>query len=378
MGESAGRWRYSLAAIGLAGVGAFAVLATTTSIHVEDVLVSAGLPLAIYSLVAAYGLRLADRQTPTHVVRVATIAVGTTLGYLVLTTAFLALVGYDHGFLDAAHALSLGYGTASAGLAFGAVGGHHYVRQREQARELERANAELREQNERLDEFASILGHDLRNPLAVASGYVDLATETGNIEHLEDVRACHDRIDALVEQVLALARLERDPDAVTAVDVAGVATDALETVDIGDGELLVDVDATVCVERSDLRQVFENCYRNAAEHAGPDPTVRVTAVDDGAGFAIEDDGPGIPERERDTVFDRGYSNGDGTGLGLAIVGEIAATYEWTVDVDESAAGGARLEFRTSPRDADHPGPEEPSVADDDVDRGHRASVAPGT
>jgi len=377
MGEIAGRWRHSLAAIGLASVGAFAVLVVPASVGFEDALVSAGLPLAICCLVAGYGLRLADRETPTHVARVARVTVGSTLGYLALTAAFLGLVGHGHGFLGSMHAVYLGYGAASAGLAFGAVGGHHYVRQREQARELERANAELREQNERLDEFASILSHDLRNPLAVARGYVDLATETGNLDHLEDVRTCHDRIDALVEQVLALARTDRDPDAVTAVDVAGVATDALETVDLGDGEVLVDADGTVCAERSDLRQVFENCYRNAAEHAGPDPTVRVTTLDECAGFAIADDGPGIPERERDAVFDRGYSNGDGTGLGLAIVGEIAETYDWTVDVDEGVDGGARIAFRTGPGDETEAAAAERSVADDDVDPDRRRTAAPG-
>ena len=63
------------------------------------------------------------------------------------------------------------------------------------------------------------------------------------------------------------------------------------------------------------------------------------------GFYVEDDGPGIPEGERERVFEDGYSTVEGgTGFGLNIVREIARAHGWEVRVTESAAGGARFEI----------------------------------
>ena len=59
---------------------------------------------------------------------------------------------------------------------------------------------------------------------------------------------------------------------------------------------------------------------------------------------MEDDGPGIPEGEREQIFEFGYTNDGGTGLGLAIVREIARAHGWEVRATESAAGGARFEI----------------------------------
>ena len=74
-------------------------------------------------------------------------------------------------------------------------------------------------------------------------------------------------------------------------------------------------------------------------------TVTVGALDDG--FYVEDDGQGIPEADRNRVFEEGYSTSrDGTGFGLSIVSEFAAARGWTVSVTEGDAGGARLEILT--------------------------------
>jgi signal transduction histidine kinase len=344
-----------VALAGLAGVLVLAAYATVSDAAVGRVLLAGAVPVVGFGGVAVFGAYLA-RETPREHTRfVAGVGVATTVVALAVTGAFVALLEVSHGLMGSGLGFYVLYGTASAGLAGGVLVGHLHATQRRRTAQLQAANAELREQNERLDAFASIISHDLRNPLAVAAGYLELAREsdTGSDlddvtrEHLAEVAACHDRIETLVDQVLALARMERDPAAVSAVDVAGVATDALETVPLGDGELVVETTAVVEIERGDLRQVFENLYRNAVEHAGPDPTIRVCDLEDDAGFAVEDDGPGIPEGDRDAVFDRGFSDGDGTGLGLAIVSEVAATYDWDVTVTDGRDDGARFEFRVS-------------------------------
>ena len=111
------------------------------------------------------------------------------------------------------------------------------------------------------------------------------------------------------------------------------------TVETDDATLVADTDRLVRADRSRLRQLLENCIRNAVEHGGP--AVTVDDLDDG--FAVEDDGPGIPAAERDRVFEAGYSSAPGgTGLGLPIVQRVAEAHGWEVAVGESDDGGARF------------------------------------
>ncbi|MFC6952437.1 histidine kinase N-terminal 7TM domain-containing protein [Halorubellus litoreus] len=216
----------------------------------------------------------------------------------------------------------------------------------------------LERRNEQLDEFANVVSHDLRNPLGVAKGYAELAAETGDEDAIEEVRRALDRMDDLVEDVLALARNDRDAVDPEPVELAAAARSAWQSVETDAGTLDVTDDAVVLADRSRLLQAFENLFRNAMEHgatgtrsdggATDAPGVRVTVgvIDDDAGFFVADDGPGIPESDRDAVFESGYSTaGDGTGYGLAIVERVADGHGWRVHLAESVDGGARFEFR---------------------------------
>jgi signal transduction histidine kinase len=221
---------------------------------------------------------------------------------------------------------------------------------------LERADREetLREQqealeqhNERLEQFASVLSHDLRNPLAVAQGRLELLQEECDSEHIQPVVDAHDRIDQMIEDLLLLAREGRSITETEPVEVAAVARDAWRVVD-GDASLEIDCeDDQITADRARLRQLFENLFRNAIEHAGPEPTIRVGCSADG--FFVADDGPGIPTDQREQVFEFGYTgSGGGTGLGLAIVHEIVEGHGWSIDISESEAGGARFDVRVDP------------------------------
>ncbi|MFC7185421.1 PAS domain S-box protein [Halorubrum yunnanense] len=211
----------------------------------------------------------------------------------------------------------------------------------------------LRRQNERLDSFAGIVSHDLRNPLNVAQGRVDLAQMDADDddEHLDAAADALDRIESIVEHTLTLAREGETVGDTEPVSIAGVMANSWETVDTGNAELAVETDRDVSADPDRLRNLFENLLRNAAEHAGPDVTVRVGDLDDG--FYVADDGPGIPESVADDLFEAGQTDTEGnTGFGLAIVHEIAMAHGWTVAATESAAGGARFEFRGVERE--HP------------------------
>jgi PAS domain S-box-containing protein len=212
-----------------------------------------------------------------------------------------------------------------------------------------RRERELERQNEQLDRFASVVSHDLRNPLNVAEGYVASARETGDVDALADVEDAHERMRDIIDDVLDLARTGRTVTDVEPVDLARAAEQAWAAVDTGDAELVVSGDVTVQADESRLQQLLENLIRNAVQHGGDGVTVTVGPHENG--FYVADDGPGIPPDEREAVLEDGYTtHEDGTGFGLSIVTSIADAHGWTITVGESDAGGARFTFSGTDRD----------------------------
>ena len=211
--------------------------------------------------------------------------------------------------------------------------------------EAKRRQQRLEAQNERLDEFASIVSHDLRNPLSVANGRLELSMEECDSEHLEHVEAAHDRIGTLIDGLLTLAREGESVTDPEPVELRSLARECWGTVVTADATLAVSIEAetTILADRDRLKQLFENLFRNAIEHAGEDVTVTVGQNDHG--FYVEDDGPGVPESERRAVFEAGYSTrDDGTGLGLRIVEQIADAHGWAIEAKAGTDGGARFEI----------------------------------
>lgn len=226
----------------------------------------------------------------------------------------------------------------------------------------------LERQNRRLEEFASVVSHDLRNPLNVAEGYLELARETGNTDYLTRVATAHDRMNELVDDVLTLARGGNDIHEVDDLSLDSLVTEAWKTVDTQEATLdVVDRLGRVRADETRLRELLENLFRNGIEHgeraagrsASDDAegsrdderlasavTVRVGRLNDG--FYVEDDGPGIPEAERERVFDQGVTTSPGgTGFGLAIVRRVADAHGWTVSITDASDSdtGARFEIR---------------------------------
>ncbi|MFB6165905.1 MAG: PAS domain S-box protein [Haloarculaceae archaeon] len=205
---------------------------------------------------------------------------------------------------------------------------------RERERELER-------QNERLERFAAVVSHDLRNPLNVARMNLDLLSDA-DPEYVEPIDRAHDRMEQIIDELLTLAKTGQAVDERTAVDLDAVAADAWDHVETADATLSVETTATVEADPNRLQQLFENLARNAVEHGGDEVAVTVGALE--GGFYVADDGPGIPSEERERVFESGFTTADGgTGLGLAIVSEIVEAHGWDAAVTESADGGARFE-----------------------------------
>jgi len=209
---------------------------------------------------------------------------------------------------------------------------------------------ELEEKTQRLEEFASIVSHDLRNPLQVAYGQVGLlrrATTGAEVEHVDSLADALERMETLIDDLLTVAHEGWSVESRESADGERVVEEAWDLVETHDATLECEWTATVWADEKRLKQTFENLFRNAVEHAGPDVTVRVEPLDDceGEGVAVADDGPGLPPDKRDAVFERGVSDGDGTGLGLSIVERIVDAHGWRIRATESEDGGARFEIR---------------------------------
>lgn len=201
----------------------------------------------------------------------------------------------------------------------------------------------LRQKNERLDEFAGIVSHDLRNPLSIAQGYYDLAVDNQDVNYLEPLGRALDRMEQMIDELLTLAQEGHVIDDLNSIDLASVAEEAWEYVTTHDAELNITGSKELLADRDRLQELFENLYRNAVEHVGEDVTVTVGTTK--RGFYIADDGPGIPDEYKDQVFEHGFSmSTDGTGYGLAIVSDIAGAHGWSAEITDSEGGGARFEF----------------------------------
>ena len=213
--------------------------------------------------------------------------------------------------------------------------------------ERKKRKQELQRQNSRLNEFARVVSHDLRNPLNVAQSRATLLENRKDSEvqkHLSPLVDALERMERIVEDTLTLARQGEtvgEMDAIRLVDLVGKCWAGVETTE---ATLEVEDEFTIRGDRDRVRHVFENLFRNAVEHGGDDVTVRVGQTDED-GIYVEDDGPGIPPDGGDDIFEPGHTSAaGGTGFGLAIVKRIAEAHGWGVTVTDGQDGGARFQF----------------------------------
>lgn len=201
---------------------------------------------------------------------------------------------------------------------------------------------ERERRRDRLESFASMVAHELRNPLHIAQLYHRQAAD-GDSDAAREVADALDRIERLVDVILATARgssaeADREP-----VGVRDAAVEAWSAVTGDETDLVVETERAVETDPIHLRHLLENLFGNAVEHGGADVTVRVGNLP--SGLYVADDGVGIADDGVRRVFDAGYTTDEnGIGLGLTVVERLAESNGWDCTATESEEGGARFEI----------------------------------
>jgi len=239
----------------------------------------------------------------------------------------------------------------------------------------------LEERTRQFETFGDILAHDLETPLLTLEGRLELAAETGDTTHVVAARESLDRVRTLVDDLATVMREGSVVSDVCDVDLDEVARTLWTSIDTAEATLHVEAVGSVRADERALTRLLQNLFRNAVEHGstssrpeaddsvehgstgnrsddslehgGPTVAITVGPLDDDPGFYVADDGPGIPDAERERVFEPGYSTkSDGTGFGMVSVRRIALAHGWELSIVDSETGGARFEIRGVERLAD--------------------------
>ncbi|HEY2815057.1 MAG TPA: ATP-binding protein [Acidimicrobiales bacterium] len=236
----------------------------------------------------------------------------------------------------------------------------------EAARELERRNDELERSNRELEQFASIVSHDLKSPLQVVRGFVELLGREAAVSSSADVQTYvgaalrgAERMDRLIDDLLAYSRAGQRPDAFVPVDlnevVDEVLADSAAYITAADATVEVEPMPTVAGDETQLRQLLQNLINNAVKFRRNDvtATVRLRAAehDDRWTIRVEDNGIGVERRNREEIFGMfvRVSQGDqpGSGIGLAVCARVVTNHGGHIWVEDGIGGGSAFCFSLS-------------------------------
>ncbi|MCC6755944.1 MAG: HAMP domain-containing histidine kinase [Solirubrobacterales bacterium] len=238
---------------------------------------------------------------------------------------------------------------------------------RDEARRLAESFNSMLDRLERAFErqrvFVADASHDLRTPLTVVRGQIEVLARNPDPGSAEVQRVSHlvtqaiSRMEAMVEDLLLLARSESaESMRLETLDLGPLLLAEVEGLSFtGDRDLVVGsiTDRSVSIDREQIARALSNLISNAVTHTHEGGRIEVSARDQGSMVAltVDDDGPGVPTHERDRIFDRfarlsqsRTSTSGGSGLGLAIVKAIAEAHGGTVSCSGSPLGGARFEI----------------------------------
>jgi PAS domain S-box-containing protein len=234
-------------------------------------------------------------------------------------------------------------------------------RQREVEQAVQSSLTELQRSNRELEAFASVAAHDLSAPLRVVVGYAEMLAQQDDhvnpqiAELLGKVASTSRRMQAQVDGLMTLARMESEELTTSTYDVRMLVDEALESLeeDIGRTRTRLQVGTLpqLCCNATGIVQVLQNLISNAIKYGGDHPAVNIDAIREPQAWRIivRDRGIGLPEGdERDLfeLFERGQARPGvaGAGIGLAVCQRIVERHGGRIWASQRSGGGSEFQF----------------------------------
>jgi PAS domain S-box-containing protein len=233
---------------------------------------------------------------------------------------------------------------------------------RQTERELSERAAVLGRSNEELQQFAYVISHDLQEPLQLIARYARLLTNHGAIaadedgkRYLSHLLQCTDRMQAMINDVLAYARVDTQAQPFTPVDFAEAVKKALANlntaVEESGGQVTWERLPVLAADEAQMVQLFQNLIGNALKFRRETPQIRVFAVEEAKSctFAVADNGIGIPGEQLERIFGmfqrlHTATEYPGTGIGLAICKKIVERHGGRIWVVSERGQGSTFCF----------------------------------
>lgn len=307
---------------------------------------------AVFFVPLAYGGHRLEESSisPQRYPRIANWIIGGLVFYLGINLPLMAV------FPSSGLEVLIGWGRwaanvgATTGLLVGSVESRAIQRELDAQCAVIRAD-EAENQRRWLDYLNGLLRHEVLNTANVIVGYASLLLEDDDLDdatrtQLETIHRQGENMTKVIRDVQVLIEATSDITRFEPVNLSNALDgeldqlrDAYESVTV---ETSIPDDVTVVADEL-LPRIFSNLLRNAVEHNDSDrPEVRVNVErnDDTTTVQIADNGPGIPENERPTLFERGDNTGAKHGLGLYLVRTLVERYGGAVELTETGTDGS--------------------------------------
>ena len=226
--------------------------------------------------------------------------------------------------------------------------GLYDAKARTRTREAEQRSRELAYHSSQLENFARLLAHELRNPLAIAQGYHQ-QFQPQNTEAAEKVTLAHERIETMIDELLDSVERSKVNVKEESIQLGEFAEEVWDNSSIRteSATLHVETERTIRGNPIHIEQLLEKLFQNSIEHSEGQVVVRIGDLE--GGFYVEDNGPGIPDSIHSDVVEAGFTTrGHGMGLGLTVVVQIVDLYDWELTLTGSEGGGVRIEITDIP------------------------------
>ncbi|MGY5861836.1 MAG: PAS domain-containing protein [Candidatus Thorarchaeota archaeon] len=201
----------------------------------------------------------------------------------------------------------------------------------------------LLKQKQELSEFAHAMGHDLRGSLHAIIGYANLLEEEYDQSRAQEITNLTKGMAAMLEQSIVLADAGQVIGETHPVDLDKLVAEVAATIVPKGTRFTQQKLPVVNCDREKMKQVVQNLLVNAIQHGKPN-LIEVEAEngDGSVSLLFSNNGKIIAEKEREKIFDRGFTTKEGGGMGLTIVKKIVDAHEWMITLEPSEKTTFRL------------------------------------